>query len=115
MDNYDEKQDYLVVVDHILSNMVLFWHSTDRFTILLASDKSLTISYTISKIDSNYEIVKIYINFYVSVYPYVINRFLNFANTLVVQNTDILVPLTSALLNLPKGKSLGRSKPATNS
>jgi hypothetical protein len=25
------------------------------------------------------------------------------------------VPLTSALLNLPKGKSLGRSKPATNS
>ncbi len=27
----------------------------------------------------------------------------------------IPVPLTSALLNLPKGKSLGRSKPATNS
>jgi hypothetical protein len=26
-----------------------------------------------------------------------------------------IVPLTSALLNLPKGKSLGRSKPATNS
>ncbi len=25
------------------------------------------------------------------------------------------VPLTIALLNLPKGKSLGRSKPATNS
>ncbi len=28
---------------------------------------------------------------------------------------NIGVPLTSALLNLPKGKSLGRSKPATNS
>jgi hypothetical protein len=27
---------------------------------------------------------------------------------------DLTVPLTSALLNLPKGKSLGRSKPATN-
>jgi hypothetical protein len=26
-----------------------------------------------------------------------------------------VVPLTIALLNLPKGKSLGRSKPATNS
>ena len=26
----------------------------------------------------------------------------------------LFVPLTSALLNLPKGKSLGRSKPATN-
>ena len=28
---------------------------------------------------------------------------------------DLTVPLTLALLNLPKGKSLGRSKPATNS
>jgi hypothetical protein len=28
---------------------------------------------------------------------------------------SVPVPLTSALLNLPKGKSLGRSKPATNS
>jgi hypothetical protein len=28
---------------------------------------------------------------------------------------NMFVPLTSALLNLPKGKSLGRSKPATNS
>jgi len=27
----------------------------------------------------------------------------------------VVVPLTLALLNLPKGKSLGRSKPATNS
>jgi hypothetical protein len=29
--------------------------------------------------------------------------------------SSLSVPLTSALLNLPKGKSLGRSKPATNS
>ncbi len=61
MDDFDEKQDYLVVLDHILSNMVLFWHSTDRFTILVLSGKSLITSafYSISKIDSNYEIVKI--------------------------------------------------------
>ncbi len=27
MDDYDGKQDYLVVLDHILFNRVLFWHS----------------------------------------------------------------------------------------
>jgi hypothetical protein len=30
-------------------------------------------------------------------------------------SATLVVPLTLALLNLPKGKSLGRSKPATNS
>ncbi len=32
-----------------------------------------------------------------------------------VMSSLYIVPLTSALLNLPKGKSLGLSKPATNS
>jgi hypothetical protein len=31
------------------------------------------------------------------------------------ESISLPVPLTLALLNLPKGKSLGRSKPATNS
>jgi hypothetical protein len=44
----------------------------------------------------------------------------NKGGTLVFFKTEMVtdylfVPLTSALLNLPKGKSLGRSKPATNS
>jgi hypothetical protein len=33
----------------------------------------------------------------------------------ILESILTTVPLTLALLNLPKGKSLGRSKPATNS
>jgi hypothetical protein len=42
-------------------------------------------------------------------------RLQNFCISNYTTTFNIIVPLTLALLNLPKGKSLGRSKPATNS